>query len=319
MGYFFFNCKLWCHFCCSVTQSCPTVCDPMDCSTPGFPVLHLEFTQTHVLWVGDAIQHLILCQPLLLLLSIFPSIGVFSNESALWIRWTNYSVSSSVLPMNIHGRYPLELIGSISLQSKWPSRVFSDTTVWKHQFFGTLFLLDIKRDSTVNTKESICGALSTNLPRLHDIQRPSFKKIKNTVLPCGHRFGQPFHTQKKEKKNTQMSNNYIKKKPSASLAIREMKIKTSRRYTGIRFTERKASENTKYLSECCWATTLTYRWWEYKLIFLKTACQQQLKLIHLPCYQAMSFLDRSLEEICAYAYKKYTKLFTAAWFAMFSN
>ena len=66
----------------SVTQSCLTLCNPMDCSTPGFPVHHQlpELTQTHVHWVGDAI-HLILCRPLLLLPSIFPSIRVFSKES----------------------------------------------------------------------------------------------------------------------------------------------------------------------------------------------------------------------------------------------
>ena len=77
----------------SVTQSCPTLCDPMDCSMRGLPVHHqlLEFTQTHVHWVGDAIQNpLILCRPLLLLPSIFPSIRVLPNELALHIRWPNY-------------------------------------------------------------------------------------------------------------------------------------------------------------------------------------------------------------------------------------
>ena len=76
----------------SVTQSCPTLCNPMDCSTPGFPVHHqlLELAQTHVHWVSDAINHLILCRPLFLLPSIFPSIRVFSNESALRIRWPKY-------------------------------------------------------------------------------------------------------------------------------------------------------------------------------------------------------------------------------------
>ena len=75
----------------SVAQLCPTLCDLMDCSTPGFLVLHqlLEPTQTHVHRVGDAI-HLILYHPLLLLPSIFPSIRVFSNESALRIRWSKY-------------------------------------------------------------------------------------------------------------------------------------------------------------------------------------------------------------------------------------
>ena len=74
----------------SVAQSYPTLCDPMDYSTPGFPVHHQlpEFTQTHVHQVGDAIQHLILCCPLLLRPSIFPSIRVFSSESDLCVRWT---------------------------------------------------------------------------------------------------------------------------------------------------------------------------------------------------------------------------------------
>ena len=65
--------------------SCVRLCDPMDCSTSDFPVLYhlLELAQTHVHQVSDAFQPLVLCQPLLLLPSIFPSIRVFSNESAL--------------------------------------------------------------------------------------------------------------------------------------------------------------------------------------------------------------------------------------------
>ena len=86
----------------SVAQSCPTLCDPMDCSTPGLPVHHQlpEFTQTHVHWVGDAIQpsHP-LSSPSPPALNL-PSIKVFSNESALRIRWPKYwsfsfSISSS--------------------------------------------------------------------------------------------------------------------------------------------------------------------------------------------------------------------------------
>ena len=70
--------------CCSVTQSCPTLCDPIDCSTPGFPVLHhfLEFAQVHVHLIGDAIQPSHPLCPLLLLPSIFPSIRVFSKQVA---------------------------------------------------------------------------------------------------------------------------------------------------------------------------------------------------------------------------------------------
>ena len=76
----------------SVAHSCPTLCDPMDCSTPGFPEHHRlpELTQTHVHRVGDAIQHLILCRPLLLLPAVFPSIRVFSSEKVLCIRWPKY-------------------------------------------------------------------------------------------------------------------------------------------------------------------------------------------------------------------------------------
>ena len=81
-------------------------------------------------------NHLILCCPLLLLLSIFPSIRIFSNESAL-IRWPNIgaSASVSVLPMNIQGWFPLELTGLITLQGTLKSLLHS-TTVQKHRFFG---------------------------------------------------------------------------------------------------------------------------------------------------------------------------------------
>ena len=83
-------------------------------------------------------NHLILCRPLLLPASIFPSIRVFSSESVLCIRWPKYwSFSFSISPsMNIQDWFPLELTGLISLQSKGLSRVFSNTVVQKHQFFG---------------------------------------------------------------------------------------------------------------------------------------------------------------------------------------
>ena len=82
-------------------------------------------------------NHLILCCPLLLLPSIFPSIRVFSNESALHIRWTKYWSFSISFSMNIQGWFPLGLTALISLQSKRLSSMFSRTTVRKHQFFGT--------------------------------------------------------------------------------------------------------------------------------------------------------------------------------------
>ena len=89
----------------SVTQSCPTLCDPVNRSTPGLPVHRQlpEFTQTHVHRVGDASSHLILCRPLLVLPTIPPSIRVFSNESTLGMRWPKYwSFSFSISPSNEH-------------------------------------------------------------------------------------------------------------------------------------------------------------------------------------------------------------------------
>ena len=89
----------------SVTQSCLTLCDPMNGSTPGLPVHHQlpEFTQTQCIESVMPSRHLILCHPLLLLPSIFPRITVFSNESALRIRWPNYwSFSFSISPSNEH-------------------------------------------------------------------------------------------------------------------------------------------------------------------------------------------------------------------------
>ena len=99
----------------SVAQSCPTLCDPINCSTPGLPVHHQlpEFTQTHVHRVGDAIQHLILCRPLLLLPPIPPSIRVFSNESTLPMRWTKYWIFSFSISLSN------EPPGLISFRMDW--------------------------------------------------------------------------------------------------------------------------------------------------------------------------------------------------------
>ena len=83
----------------SSVQSCPTLCDPMNHSTPGLPVHHQlpEFTQTHIHWVMMPSSHLILCRPLLLLPPIPPSIRLFSNESALRMRWPKYWCFSVII------------------------------------------------------------------------------------------------------------------------------------------------------------------------------------------------------------------------------
>ena len=122
----------------SVAQSCPTLCDPVNRSTPGLSVRHQLPESTKPMSIESVIpsNHLILCRPLLLLLSIFPSIRVFSNESALRIRWPKYwSFSFNISPSNEHpGLTSFRWTGWISLQSKGLSRVFSNTTVQKHQF-----------------------------------------------------------------------------------------------------------------------------------------------------------------------------------------
>ena len=117
------------------------LCNSMNRSTPGLPVHHqlLKFTQTHVHWVGDAIQ------PSHPLLSPCPSAPRPSPASGSFpmsqlFAWSGQSIgvsaSASVLPMNIQDWSPLGWTGWISLQSKGLSRDFSSTTVQKHQFFG---------------------------------------------------------------------------------------------------------------------------------------------------------------------------------------
>ena len=129
-------CVLTVSCCCSVTKLCLTLCDTKNYNTPGFPVLHYlsKFAQTHVHEMPS--NHLILCRPLLLLPLVFPSIRVFCNQSLLRIRWPK-GASASVLPVNIQDWFPSGLTGWISLQSKGLPRVFSSTTVRKHQFFST--------------------------------------------------------------------------------------------------------------------------------------------------------------------------------------
>ena len=111
----------------------------MDCSTQGFPILHhlLELAQTHVLWDGDATNHLVLCCCLLLCLQSFPASGSFPISQLFTLGGQSIGASASVLPVNIQDWYPLGLTGWMFLLSKGLSRVFSNTTVLNHQFFST--------------------------------------------------------------------------------------------------------------------------------------------------------------------------------------
>ena len=124
----------------SVAYSCPTLCDPMNHSTPGLPVHHQlpEFTQTHVHWVGDAIQ------PSHPLSAPSPPAPNPSQHQGLF-QWVNSSHEVAkvlefqlqhVFPVNTQGWSPFEWTGWLSLQFKGLLRVFSNTTVQKHQYFS---------------------------------------------------------------------------------------------------------------------------------------------------------------------------------------
>ena len=129
--------------CCSVAMLCLTLCDPMDCSTPGLPVpCHLlELEQVHVHWIGwiDAIQSSHPPPPSsLFAFNLSPASGSFpvSRLLASGDQSIGASASALVLPVNSQNWFPIRLIGLISLLSKGLARVFSSTTVQKHQFFG---------------------------------------------------------------------------------------------------------------------------------------------------------------------------------------
>ena len=125
--------------CYSITRSRPTLGDPKDCSTPGFPVLGclLEFAQIHVHWAGDAISPsatlFSFCLQSFLTSESFPKSWLFTSGG----QSIGASTSALVLPMRIQCLFPLGLTGLISFQSKRISRVFFNTTVQKHPFFGT--------------------------------------------------------------------------------------------------------------------------------------------------------------------------------------
>ena len=146
-GYNYFSlhtCSFLCLYkwdcCCSVTQLCLTLWDPTDCSMPGFLVLHYppEFAQMQVHWVSDAIQ------PPHPLWSPSPPAFILSQHLR-FLYWVGFSIMwpsigasalASALLMNTKGWFPLGLTGLISLLSKGLSRVFSSTTIQKHQFFS---------------------------------------------------------------------------------------------------------------------------------------------------------------------------------------
>ena len=128
----------------SVAQLCPTLCDPMNCSTPGLPITD-SWSPLKPVSIESVMpsKHLIFCHPLLLP-TIFPSIRVFSNESALCIRWPKYwSFSFSISPSNEHPgliSFRMDWLVLLAVQGTLKSlfrpQLDSNFSVQKHQFFG---------------------------------------------------------------------------------------------------------------------------------------------------------------------------------------
>ena len=132
--------NIFCCCCYWVTKSCPTLCNPMDCSTLGFPVFHCLWVSSNsspFSWwchptISPSATPFSFCLQSLPASGSFPMSQLFSSGG----QSTGVSASASVLPINIQGWFPLGLTGLISLQSKQLSRVFSNTAVQKHQFFS---------------------------------------------------------------------------------------------------------------------------------------------------------------------------------------
>ena len=134
----------------SVVQSCPTLCDPMACSMPGFPVHHQLQNLLKLMSIISVMpsNHLILCRSFPLLTSILPNIRVFSNESVLHITWPKYwSFSFSINPSDEYSE--LTSFRMDWLQSKGLSSVFSNSTVQKCQFFRAQ--LSLQSNSYIHT------------------------------------------------------------------------------------------------------------------------------------------------------------------------
>ena len=135
----------------SVAQSCPILCDPMNCSTPGLPVHYqlLESTQTHVHQSVMPSNHLMLCHSLLLLPSIFPSIRVFSSESALLIRWPKYwSFTFSISPSNEHPGlifFRMDRLDLLAVQGTLKSLLQHHSSKASIPWYSAFFIVQLSR------------------------------------------------------------------------------------------------------------------------------------------------------------------------------
>ena len=156
---FIYLCFIYFYCCCSITKSYLTLCDPVDCSTPGFPVPHclpeLAQTHVHITRITELVipsNHLILYCPLLLLPSIFPSILVFSDELALCIRWPK-NWSFSISPSK-------EQSGLISFRMDWfdllAVQVTLKSLLQHHSLKASIFFVlksSLQIDSQIHTRD----------------------------------------------------------------------------------------------------------------------------------------------------------------------
>ena len=167
----------WCSGWCSVTKSCLTLCSPVDCSMPGSSVLHflLEFAQIQLVMLSN---HLILCHLLPLLPSVFPRIRVFSNESALHIRWSKYwSFSFSISPSNEYsGLISLGLIGLISLLFKGHKRESSPAPQFESINSSVLSLQWWLAPSFLKGQNWMTG-LASQAPQKHPLPKAVFRRF----------------------------------------------------------------------------------------------------------------------------------------------
>ena len=175
----------WC-CCCLVAKSCPTLCDPMDCSMPSSSVLHclLEFAQIHVHWVSVVSNHLILSTPFFCLLSFlasgsFPVSWLFMSGG----RNTEAAASASVLPMNIQAWFPLGLIGLISLQSKGLKSLLqhhnSKASVLRHSAF---FMVQLSHPY-MTTGKTIALTIWTFVGKVMSLLLNTLSRFVITFLP----------------------------------------------------------------------------------------------------------------------------------------
>ena len=162
--------------CCSVAQSCLTVLRPHGLYHTRLLPFTISWSLLKLMSIEPVLpsNHLILCCPLLLLPSIFPSLRVFFDELALSIRWLKYwSFSFSISPSNEYSGliYFRIDIGLISLLFKRPSRVFSSTTIWKHQFFNAqaFFIVQLSHPCITTGKTSLTILVNKVMPLLFNM------------------------------------------------------------------------------------------------------------------------------------------------------